>query len=334
MLVVRAAGPADIDAMMELASLSGRGFTSLPEDRTTLSDRLALSEASFANAVQPREAWYTLMLEDSETSQIQGVASVKGCVDIARPHFSFRVLTLAQYSRSTETRFDQNALVLVNECSNMSEVGSLFLRPDKRQKGAGTLLARSRYMLIGAQRDRFCDTIMAELRGWFDDFDNSPFWDGIASKFFRLPFADADQMIASTDGQFILDLAPRHPLYTEIMDAAARKAIGAVHRQGVAALKLLEKEGFEYGGLIDIFDGGPTMTCRRDAIRTISDARMFTITIGDVAADAQVRLVSNDRIAAFRAMRAPAVIDGDIVKLGPEAAALLGLAEGATVQIS
>ena len=36
MLVVRPAGPADFDSLMELAVLSGRGFTSLPEDEATL----------------------------------------------------------------------------------------------------------------------------------------------------------------------------------------------------------------------------------------------------------------------------------------------------------
>ncbi|RYD92282.1 MAG: arginine N-succinyltransferase, partial [Sphingomonadales bacterium] len=39
-LVVRPAGPADLDALMELAILSGRGFTSLPEDESTLLARL------------------------------------------------------------------------------------------------------------------------------------------------------------------------------------------------------------------------------------------------------------------------------------------------------
>ena len=40
MLVVRPAGPADLDHLLELAILSGPGFTSLPEDPDQLSDRL------------------------------------------------------------------------------------------------------------------------------------------------------------------------------------------------------------------------------------------------------------------------------------------------------
>jgi len=160
MLFVRPAGPADIDALMELAFLSGRGFTSLPEHRPTLAQRLALSERSFAGAVLPEEAWYVLMLEDSDTGRIEGVAGVRGGVGIQRPHFSFRVMTLAQYSSATQTRFDHQALVLVNESGGCSEVGSLFLRPGKRQSGAGSLLARSRYML---SRPR---GIVSQTRSW------------------------------------------------------------------------------------------------------------------------------------------------------------------------
>ena len=40
MLVVRPAGPADLDHLLELAILSGPGFTSLPEDPDQLAERL------------------------------------------------------------------------------------------------------------------------------------------------------------------------------------------------------------------------------------------------------------------------------------------------------
>ena len=48
MLVVRPAGPADLDFLLELAILSGPGFTSLPEDPDQLAERLDLSRDSFA----------------------------------------------------------------------------------------------------------------------------------------------------------------------------------------------------------------------------------------------------------------------------------------------
>jgi len=55
MLIVRPARPADLDYLLELAILSGPGFTSLPEDPDVLSDRLELSRASFDGALPPAE---------------------------------------------------------------------------------------------------------------------------------------------------------------------------------------------------------------------------------------------------------------------------------------
>ncbi len=332
MLAIRPARPADLEVMMELAVLSGRGFTSLPEDEATLAARLDLAEASFNGSIAPAEAWYTIMLEDTETGRVEGLAGVRAAVGLKRPHFSFRVMTLAQYSSAIGTRFDHQALVLVNECGGWTEVGSLFLRPERRSGGAGSLLARSRYMLIGAEPTRFSHTIMAELRGWFDANGKSPFWEGVASKFFRLPFEEADRMVMSTDGQFILDLAPRHPIYVDLIDGEAREAIGRVHRDGEPALALLEKEGFDRSGLIDIFDGGPTMTCAREDVATIRATRTLRLEIGEPG-EAQA-LLSTIQIDGFRSIRASARVGETHVTIDKEAADALKLGSGDAVRVS
>src|SRR5690606_3761658 len=105
-------------------------------------------------------------------------------------------------------------------------------------------------------------------------------------------------------------LAPRHPIYVELIDAAARDAIGRVHAEGEAARAMLEQEGFRESGLIDIFDGGPTYSAPRDGIRTIERTAAMRLAIGDPA-DAPERLVSTGAIAGFRAIRAAVAIDGD-----------------------
>jgi arginine N-succinyltransferase len=332
MLVVRPAGPADFDALMELAVLSGRGFTSLPEDAPTLRERLELSQASFNAEVSAPEAWYTLMLEESDTGAIEGVAGVKAGVGLKRPHFSLRVVTLAQSSPTLGKRFDHQALVLVNECAGWSEVGSLFLRPERRRGGAGRLLAQSRYMLIGLEPERFAEMVLAELRGWFDPDGSCPFWEHVAEKFFRLPFDEADLMSASTNGQFILDLAPRHPIYADLLPDSARNTIGRVHRDGEAARAMLEREGFRASGLVDLFDAGPTMTCPRDDIRTVKDARRLRVAIGDDM-DVEEALISSGEIAIFRAVRAPVRIDGEKAVISAHTATVLGVSEDDMVRV-
>lgn len=331
MLVVRPAGPDDFDALMELAVLSGRGFTSLPEDAPTLRTRLALSADSFTGECAPVEAWHTLMLEESDTGRVEGVAGVKAAVGLKRPFFSFRVTTLAQHSHATGVRFDHRVMVLVNECAGWTEVGSLFLRPELRGGGAGALLASSRYHLIAADPSRFADTVLAELRGWFDEDGSCPFWEQVGCRFFRLPFDEADLMSASTDGQFILDLAPRHPIYLELLPEPVREAVGRVHREGEAAEALLKREGFRRTGLVDIFDAGPTMACARDQVRTVRDSRRARVGLGE--AQGRPRVVSRDGIAGFRAVRAPVdERDGRIV-LPPAAASALRVAEGDFVRV-
>lgn len=332
MLVVRPAGPADLDVLMELAVLSGSGFTSLPEDEPTLRERLEVSQRSFQGAVAAPEAWYSLMLEDLETDQVIGIAGVKAGVGLKRPFFSFRVVTLAQSSPILDLRFDHKALVLVNECAGWSEVGSLFLRPERRMGGAGKLLAQSRYMLIGIEPEKFAEMVLAELRGWFDEDGTCPFWEHVASRFFRLPFDEADRMSASTDGQFILDLAPRHPIYTELLPQSACDAIGKVHRDGEGARVMLEREHFRYQGLVDLFDAGPTMACPRDDILTVREARRMRVKIG--APDTEdAGLVSTHEIARFRSVRVPVAVDGDVAVISKEAAEALGVRNGEAVRV-
>lgn len=330
--VVRPAGPADLEALMELAVLSGAGFTSLPEHEPTLRERLEISRASFSGELNPLECWYTLMLEDAETGAIDGVAGVKAAVGLKRPFFSFRVVTLAQYSQQLKLRYDHRSLVLANECAGWSEVGSLFVKQEKRQGGAGRLLAQSRYLLIASDPQRFSEMVLAELRGWFEEDGSCPFWDHVTSKFFHMPFGEADQMSASTDGQFILDLAPRHPIYVELLPEPARQAIGRVHREGEAARALLEREGFREIGLVDIFDAGPTVACRRDDIRSVREGKRLRVEIAAEPEGPPLMLASN-ALSDFRALRAVVAPDDERAYVSAQTAERLRVRAGDIIRV-
>src|SRR3569832_1970335 len=128
MLFVRPAGPEDFDSLMELAVLSGPGFTSLPEHEPTLRERLEVSAASFGGGLAPLERWYTIMLEDSDTGEVIGVAGVKAAVGLKRPFFSFRVVTFAQSSPLLNPLYYHKAMGLFIVCAGWSVVGSLFLK--------------------------------------------------------------------------------------------------------------------------------------------------------------------------------------------------------------
>jgi arginine N-succinyltransferase len=243
------------------------------------------------------------------------------------------VVTNTQSSPSLGIKLEQKTLVLVNECTGWSEVGSLFLKADRRKGGAGRLLSQSRYMLIGAEPDLFADTVLAELRGVFTPDGACPFWDHVAHKFFPMDFDEADRMTGSTDKQFILDLAPRHPIYMDLLPEPARAVIGKVHPQGVPAMALLESEGFRPNGLIDIFDAGPTVTCDRDNIRTVRDARSLRVAVAQEVEAELPALISTSSVGGFRSVRQRAAIEGDVVTLTAETADVLRVKTGDIVRV-
>ena len=91
-------------------------------------------------------------------------------------------------------------------------------------------------------------------------------------------------------------------------------------------------EGFRYQGLIDIFDGGPSVACQRDDIRTVRDAEPRMVRIGsDIAADEA--LISSGRLEAFRAVRAPVAINSETATLSREVADVLGVRNGDLIRI-
>src|SRR3546814_14377770 len=100
------------------------------------------------------------------------------------------------------------------------------------------LLARSRYLFIAMHRARFADHILAELRGIIDEAGGSPFWDGLAGRFFGMNFQDADQFNAIHGNQFIADLMPKHPIYIAMLTDTARAANGMPPPSGRAATRM------------------------------------------------------------------------------------------------
>jgi arginine N-succinyltransferase len=273
------------------------------------------------------------MLEESDTGDVDGIGSVRAAVGLKHPFFSFRICNNRQSSPSLGVTLDQKTLVMVNECTGWSEVGSLFLKADRRKGGAGRLLSQSRYMLIGSEPELFADTVLAELRGVFTPDGACPFWDHVAHKFFPMEFDEADRMTGSTDKQFILDLAPRHPIYIDLLPESARAVIGKVHPQGVPAMALLESEGFRPNGLIDIFDAGPTVACGRDHIRTVRDARRLTVAVAAEIEAELPALISTDSVSAFRAVRQRAHIEGGTATLNAETADALKVSAGDSVRV-
>ncbi|HEY0629113.1 MAG TPA: arginine N-succinyltransferase [Sphingomicrobium sp.] len=270
---IRAARPDDLRSLYDLAKLTGGGFTNLPAEKDTLEAKLARSEEGFSREGETTgDDLYVFMLENIDTGQIRGTCQIFGAVGTDRPFYSYLISTLTTKSEELGRIFRNQTLNLTTDLEGFSEVGGLFLHPQERAGGLGMLLARSRYLFIKQHRPRFGDSVLAELRGVMDQSGNSPFWDAIGGRFFGMSFPEADEFNAIHGTQFIADLFPKTPIYVSMLPESARAVMGQPHPTGRAALKMLENEGFDWDSYIDIFDGGPTVTCRTDKIKTVMEA--------------------------------------------------------------
>jgi arginine N-succinyltransferase len=334
--VIRAATPADLQPLYEMAKRTGGGFTNLPPDRTALTAKLQRSAEAFGrDAETVGDDLFVFVLENTHTGEVRGTCQVFSAVGLKWPFYSYRIGALTQHSEELGRTFRADILNLSTDLEGASEVGGLFLHPGERAGGLGLLIARSRYLFIRSHRARFADRTLAELRGVIDEAGGSPFWDGVAGRFFGMNFQDADEFNARMGNQFIADLMPKHPVYIAMLPEAARAAIGIPHPSGRAAMRMLEEEGFTWENYIDIFDGGPTMTVRTDTIRSVREAQDSTITALDPALGEHLggekRLISVGRLAQFRcAYGWTAEVDGGIA-IDPGCAAALGIAAGSSV---
>ena len=304
--LIRPANMDDLQPIYEMAKRTGGGFTNLPPDKKALSAKLERSAAGFDRVGDDvADDLYVFVLQNSLTGEVRGTCQIFGNVGQKWPFYSYRIGALTQHSVDLERTFRADILNLSTDLEGATEVGGLFLHPGERAGGLGMLIARSRYLFIRNHRQRFADRTIAELRGVIDEAGGSPFWDGVAGRFFGMSFQEADEFNAKFGNQFIADLMPKHPVYIAMLQESAKTVIGVPHPSGRAAMRMLENEGFAWENYIDIFDGGPTMTARTDQIRSIREAKDVTITeisnsVGEQKSD-QKKLLTLGRLHAFKA---------------------------------
>jgi arginine N-succinyltransferase len=329
---VRPATGDDFKAIYQMAKLTGGGFTNLPADRGTLVSKLARSDTSFSREEDSQSGdLYLFVLEDPKEGTIRGTCQVFGEVGIQQPFYSYHMSTMTQSSPELGKTFRNQMLSLTTDLEGSSEVGGLFLHPEARAGGWGSLLARSRYLFMKHHRARFGDRTLAELRGMMDDAGNAPFWDALAGRFFEMTFPEADEFNAVHGTKFIADLMPRTPIYVALLAESGKAVMGHPHPTGRAALRMLEREGFVFDRYIDIFDGGPTVTARTDDIRTIREARADEVVEIGVGGPAKM-LVATGRLKNFRACCASVrKLPRKGICIDPEAAELLEIKVGDTV---
>lgn len=327
---IRPAHLGDLQPLYEMAKLTGGGFTNLPANKEALENKLTASDNAFSNTGDAlTDERFTMVLEHKDSGAIRGTCQLFTKVGQVWPFYSYRLSAWTQHSEELDKTIRTEILSLNTDLEGSSEVGGLFLHPNERAGGLGLLLARSRYLFIAMHRSRFANNVLAELRGVIDDAGESAFWNNIGGKFFHMSFAEADMFNALKGNQFIADLMPKHPIYVDMLDEAARKVIGRPNVSGRAAMRMLENEGFVYEGYVDIFDGGPSMIARTDRIASIENAVTQPIRIANIRSeDKSIKaLVAAGHLSQFRCAYAQIITSDDHIMMDAEAAAILDVCD-------
>jgi arginine N-succinyltransferase len=329
--VMRPVRREDFDEILALAKQSGGGMTNLPAEPDALRARIDFAVKSFeADATEPGGEVYMMVLE--KDGKVVGTAAVFSAVGVEHGFVNYRINKTVHASTQLHKKIERRLLVPTHDFTGCGEVGSLFLSPDARGGGLGKYLARARYLFIAQHRELIADPVCAELRGWRGPDGEQPFWEALGKPFFDMEFETADVTNSAMGNQFITDLMPRHPIYVALLPKAARDILGRPHDSAVPAYDMLLKEGFEFRGYIDVFDGGPLVDVRIDDIETVKTSKVYKVAEIAAPGDAQLMLMAAGRLSTFRVLRAAARLDGDAMTIDQTSADALGVAKGDEVR--
>jgi len=333
--VVRPVQRKDLDHLYALAKKAKAGLTTLPKDKKLLLGRIKASLNGFAKrGGRPNGEVYLFVMENIKTKKIVGTSAIISRVGVRDPFYTYEIKEAIRKSSELKVKNVIQYLQLKIIRNGPAEVGTLFLEPSLREKNCGRLMALSRYLFIAQYAQRFADDIIAELRGVIDERDRSAFWDAVGVHFFKMEYKKADLMVME-DKSFIADLVPRHPIYIPILTREAQKVIGAVHKNTVPALKLLQKEGFDFIPEVDIFEAGPVLKAKIGRIRTVKQSKELKVAdIVDKIGQGDDYLIANvDRYEDFCVAKGRVMIKKGCVILSKETARALKVDVGQRVRI-
>ncbi len=341
--VVRLARPDDLPALLKLAALAGPGMTSFKPDQAALEARLARVAATLQGHAPTGEQGYLFVMEDVSTGEIAGVCGLEAAVGLEQPFYTYRKDTIVHASRELNVWSRMLTLSLSNDLTGYSELCSLLLDPAWRGAGNGALLSKARFLFMAQFPERFGPHVCAELRGYFEDDGQSPFWQSLGQHFFKIDFDQADYLTSIGKKSFVAELMPKYPIYVDFLSAQAQAAIGVTHRDTLPARRLLEQEGMRSGAHVDIFDSGPVLEARVADLRAARDSRYLSVNIASNAVDdgspasavshTEPYLVARLALDGFRATLVSGRPERRAFTLSPLAAQALGVKQGDRIQV-
>lgn len=337
MQILRPIRQSDFDALKLIANESGHGFTSLPVDDNILQEKISRSECSFSKHVtSPFDEGYLFVLEDLESGEIIGTTAIEAAVGTQVPLYHYHLGKTVHHSSTLNVYNTVDILSMCNDYTGCTEICTLFLRENHRKGLAGRFLSRIRFAFMADQSSRFSETVIAEMRGVSDAQGHSPFWQWLQEHFFSIEFPQADHLVGLGDKVFISELMPKYPIYANLLSKEAQAVIGHVHEKTKPALKLLQKEGFEHRGYVDLFDAGPTVEAKLGNIRTVQNSHEVKVKIVESVHSDKTYAISNQKLENFKAtftQNALVDIKAAELSLSKKEAEALGLENNDSVRV-
>ncbi len=333
MNIVRAVQLDDLDQLWSLIEQATYGLTTLQISKDQLSERVEHSHFAFTRKTEKASGEpYVLVMEDPSAGGLVGLSCIFSKTGGYEPFYSYRRVTESNYCELLNKVQEVESLHLEKIHDGPTEIGSLFLLPDFRGQGRGRLLSLSRFIFMHAYPKKFADDVIAEMRGVMSNDDQCPFWEAIGRHFFDMDFPQADNL-STLNKRFIEDLMPHYPIYTKLLPESARAILGEVHDQTRPALAMLKAEGFSKTDLIDIFDGGPVVRCRRMAIDAVRRTQVHRVSQISANIEGDPQIIASLQ-TGFRAVIDSVALKHEELTISEVAATALQVQVGDSVRIT
>ncbi len=268
MMILRPVKRDDLQLLKALAGVSSIGLTSLPKSEEGLAAKIEGSLKAFDKKNErPHSDQYIFVLEDLVSKQIVGTCGIKAQTAVKYPTYRFR---------KSKDRHTRDILETVEHRMGPSEICGLYLHPEFRKTYLGTLLSYSRFLFMATHQTRFTETVFAEMRGYFDDNNDCPFWNGVGRKFYDVDFERSVELRLGVN-DFVDRILPEYPLYIDLLPQEVQDVIGKPHPNTEAAVKLLQQIGFQLMEEVDLFDAGPNMIAPLIDVVPYRDCEMLPI---------------------------------------------------------
>lgn len=295
------------------------GITTLPQDPKLLEQRLKASENGFKTGL------FLFTLEvDGKPIGCSGITAKRGKLF---PMHTYQIREASFKSKELKIEREMEFLHFHTVTTYPTELGSLFLEPDYRAHGYGSLLSYARFLFIAAFCSHFAPLVVAELRGVSSDDGRCPFWECVGAHFFQMDFDKADYLRIAFP-KCVEEIFPKIPLCIKLLTLEAQKVIGVPHPKTVPAMELLKKQGFIQSNIVDLFDAGPHFYAATHKIAAIRESQKGKIhEIVDKLDHEELHLITNTS-KDFRATRDALLAHGKKITLAKDVAELLQLKKG------